>query len=230
MVAMDRNALREKLPALEKRVQEIFATMPSCHDFDHTLRVRQNAAILAQAESADLLVVDYAALLHDIGRQQELQDQGQTCHATLGAAMVKPILLELGVQEEQFIQAVAECVRTHRYRVRNDLKPSSPEAKVVFDADKLDSLGAIGLARAFNFAGRIGARVHNSRKEAMTAKSYSREDSAYREFLVKLQFLPKAMLTNSGKSLAKRRYQLMEQFFRQLEQECTGEDLQNSDL
>ncbi|NLZ63951.1 MAG: HD domain-containing protein [Lentisphaerae bacterium] len=224
---MTENKLQELLPALEAKVREIFATMPSCHDYDHTLRVRQNGAILARAEKADALLVDYAALLHDIGRQQELQDQGRTCHAALGAAMVRQILTGLGVQDEQFIQAVTDCVSTHRFRARGGVKPASLEAKVVFDADKLDSLGAIGLARSFNFAGRIGARVHNTREQALGAESYSREDSAYREFLVKLQYLPAKMLTASGRRLAAQRYQFMEDFFVRLEQECSGLDLQS---
>ncbi len=227
---MTKTELALLIPALEEKVRTMFLQMPSCHDYDHTLRVRQNAAILAQAEKADELLVDFAALLHDIGRLQELQDQGQTCHAVLGATMTAQILPDLGVRDEAFIQAVASCVRTHRYRERTAEKPASLEARVVFDADKLDSLGAVGLARAFNFAGRIGARVHNSREEALGSESYSRQDSAYREFLVKLQYLPAAMLTASGRQLATRRYQFMTEFFVRLEQECAGQDLQNLSL
>ena len=220
-----RRFLQERLPAVEEKVRELLLSMPSCHDWDHTLRVRQNARVLAEAEQADTLLVDYAVLLHDIGRRQELEDQGKTCHAALGAAMAEQLLAQLGIEALDFVDQVVACVRTHRYRGRTGEKPASLEAKVVFDADKLDSLGAIGLARAFHFAGRIGARVHNSHAEALNSKSYSQEDSAYREFLVKLRHLPKAMLTQSGRKIAERRYRLMESFFQNLNQECNGEDL-----
>lgn len=221
----NRQFLQERLPEVEQKVRELLLSMPSCHDWDHTLRVRQTARKLAEAEHADQLLVDYAALLHDIGRLQELKDQGKTCHAALGAEMAGKVLADLGIMIPEFIEQVAACVRTHRYRGRTAEKPASLEAKVVFDADKLDSLGAIGLARAFHFAGRIGARVHNSEEEALNSKSYSSEDSAYREFLVKLRHLPKAMLTESGRKFAEKRYLLMQDFFHALEQECNGKDL-----
>jgi uncharacterized protein len=221
----ERCFLLERLPAVEAKVRELLLSMPSCHDWDHTLRVRQNARVLAEAERADPLLVDYAVLLHDIGRLRELADRGKTCHAALGATMAEQLLAELGIEIADFVEQVVACVRTHRYRGRTTEKPASLEAKVVFDADKLDSLGAIGLARAFHFAGRIGARVHNSDEEALNSKSYSREDSAYREFLVKLRHLPKAMLTQSGRKIATKRYLLMQNFFQNLDQECKGHDL-----
>lgn len=224
-IPVSREFLQQCLPELEKKVQQMLLSMPSCHDWDHTVRVRQTAGKLAAAEKADLLLVDYAALLHDIGRLQELKDQGKTCHAVLGAGMAVQVLAELGIPSCTFVEQVAACVRTHRYRGRTAEKPSSLEAKVVFDADKLDSLGAIGLARSFHFAGRIGARVHNREQDALNSPSYSREDSAYREFLVKLQHLPEAMLTDSGRRIAKKRYSLMLQFFQELNLECSGEDL-----
>ena len=220
-----RQFLQQRLPDVEEKVRGLLLSMPSCHDWDHTLRVRETARKLGEAEHADLILVDYAALLHDIGRLQELKDQGKTCHAALGAAMAVQILEELDILIPEFIEQVAACVRTHRYRGRTAEKPASLEAKVVFDADKLDSLGAIGLARSFHFAGRIGARVHNTDEEALNSKSYSREDSAYREFLVKLRHLPAAMLTVSGRKIAEKRYQVMLDFFRTLDQECKGDDL-----
>ncbi|MFA6929752.1 MAG: HD domain-containing protein [Lentisphaeria bacterium] len=221
----ERQLWLELLPTLEMKVKELLLSMPSCHDWDHTLRVRENARKLAVAEHADLLLVDYASLLHDIGRLQEFKDQGKTCHAALGALMAVQVLEELGVCNPTFVEQITACVRTHRYRGRTAEKPASLEAKVVFDADKLDSLGAIGLARSFHFAGRIGARVHNSEEEALNSKSYSREDSAYREFLVKLRHLPAAMLTQSGRKIAGIRAGLMQDFFQKLNLECSGQDL-----
>ncbi len=201
------------------------ADSPACHDWDHTLRVRGNAMHLARVEGADPLVVEVAALLHDIGRPQELADQGKTDHAQLGAEMVLTLLPQLGVDDPRFIAHVAACIRTHRYRTRQpELIPQSIEAKVVFDADKLDGIGAIGIARSFHFAGRIGARVHNTEAEALSDSSYSREDSAYREYLVKLRYVKNKLLTESGRQMAKQRHEFMVAFFNQLNEETLVPD------
>lgn len=206
-------------PALQDEVRRVLCKHPECHGWDHTVRVWHNARRLAEAEGADAAVVAYAAMLHDIGRVDEDQDSGRTCHAAVGAARVPGILRALGIEDESFIGHVAECVRTHRYRGRAEASPGSAEARAVFDADKLDALGAIGIGRAFHFAGRIGARVHNTEAEALGAAAYSREDSAYREFLVKLRHLSGEMTTVSGRRMAEDRYRFMCAFFDRLQRE-----------
>ena len=210
---------------VEAKVRELLAESPSCHDWDHTQRVWRTARHLAELESADMLLVEVAALMHDIGRVAELRDQGRTCHARLGAVMTPEVLAGLGVSCHAFIDAVAECVRSHRYRQRDGVGPQSLEAKIVYDADKLDSMGAIGIGRSFHFAGRVGARVHNSEEEALNSASYSVEDSAYREYLVKLRYLRDCILTSSGRALAERRHQFMVDFFDEINREVRGADL-----
>ena len=212
------------LPELRQRVRDILAAMPHCHGWDHTLRVWHNARYIAQVEKADQAVVEYAALLHDIGRAKEFEDLGKSCHAEIGAAEIPEILAQIGITDDAFVQHVRECVYTHRYRKRETRRPETLEAKVVFDADKLDSIGAVGLGRAFHFAGRVGARVHNAREEALTSESYSAEDTAYREYLVKLQHIHENMLTEEGKRMAEQRHHFMQQFFERLNREVLGKD------
>lgn len=208
---------------VEQAARELLAESPACHDWEHTLRVHRTAVKLANAEGADLAVVEVAALLHDIGRPAELQASGKICHAELGAKMVRELLPKLGVSDTVFIEHVASCVATHRYRRRQpELLPATIEAKVLFDADKIDGIGAIGLARSFHFAGRIGACVHNMAEDALSSDSYSRQDSAYREYLVKLCHVQDALLTNSGRELARERHKFMEDFFRELNLEAYG--------
>lgn len=207
-------------PLVAEQARCILTALPACHDWDHTLRVRRLALQICRAEEGNLPIVECAALLHDIGRGQELHDQGKTCHAALGASMTPNLLHACGIVDETFVQQVTAAVRSHRYRRRTGAPPTSLEACIVFDADKLDSLGCIGLARAFHFAGRIGARVHNTAAEATASNSYSGEDTAYREFLVKLRHLPDSMLTATGKTLAAERFNGMLAFFRQLNREC----------
>ena len=211
-------------PDLLKHAQEILAASPACHDWDHTLRVLANARHLAAVEGADAAVVEYAAVLHDIGRPGELADSGRSCHAEQGAEMAAELLSSIGIEDTEFIAKVAACVLAHRYRRRNGAAPRSIEEKVVFDADKLDCIGAVGIGRAFHFAGRIGARVHNTREQALGSASYSREDSAYREYLVKLQHVHEQMLTGEGKRIARSRNRFMVDFFDRICCEVRGED------
>ena len=189
----------------------------SCHDFDHTLRVMHNAELLLNHyPEADREIVMLGALLHDIARPEEDASCGRQCHARLGAAKVPALLKECNFPETLFAP-VSAAVKTHRFRDKNE--PETIEADIVFDADKLDSLGAVGLGRAFLFAGRLNARVHNRETEALNSESYSREETAYREYLVKLRYLPRRMRTAAGRKIAVGRAAFMTEFFERMDQE-----------
>ena len=199
-------------------VKAKLANAPGCHDYAHTLRVLHNAELLLQTEpDADSFVVRTAALFHDFARPEELASDGKQDHAQLGADLVRIELEQLDC-EPDFVDHVTSCIRTHRYRGK--LIPDTLEAKIVYDADKLDSTGAFGIARAFHFAGRIGACLHNTAEEAVNSDAYGRNDSAYREYLVKLRHLPEKMLTESGRELAKERAVFMDEFFTRLNNEA----------
>jgi uncharacterized protein len=206
---------------LTEAVRARLADAPACHDVDHTFRVLHHARLIAAREpTAEVSVVTAAALLHDIGRPEEMSCQGAICHAELGAGLAPAILRECGFTDEAFVAHVVACVRSHRFR--GGTAPATLEAKIVYDADKLDSIGAIGIGRAFHFAGRIGARVHNREAEAVAGASYGREDSAYREYLVKLRRVPECLLTASGRDLAAARAERMTRFFADLNEEAYG--------
>lgn len=204
-----------------ERVRRELGEAPGCHDFAHTLRVLKNAERIASEEpGCDLDEVRFGALLHDVARPEELASGGRLCHAALGAEKSRRILQEEGCGDAAFMDHVSEIVRTHRYR--GSLKPATPEARIVYDADKLDSLGAFGVARAFHFAGRIGACLHNTEQEALASESYSNQDSAYREYLVKLRGLPDHLLTDSARRIAADRAAFMREFFDRLNEEQEG--------
>lgn len=207
---------------LVRQIRALLESAPGCHDWDHTCRVLANARHLAEAEVADLRIVCFSALLHDIGRVEEMVAKGKFCHAELGARRVPALLTEAGETDSAFIEQVVHCVRAHRYRSHGNERPQTLESRVIYDADKLDAIGAIGLGRAFHFAGRTGARLHNSSKEALSNVSYSREDTAYREYLVKLRHLREAMLTCAGRQAAEQRHRFMQDFFRELHREIKG--------
>ena len=171
---------------------------------------------------ARLDILAPAALLHDIGRNKESRSQGGICHADHGAELATPILRKLGYDDNQ-TAAICHCIRAHRYR--SATVPESLEAKILFDADKLDSIGAIGIGRAFLFAGQIGARLHNAEIDPATTDSYSTEDTAYREFQVKMSRVRDQMLTPIGRELAHRRHEFMEVYFAELNLEIYGSEL-----
>jgi uncharacterized protein len=202
--------------ALYRAVEEKLASGASCHDLDHTLRVISNAKKLLENSEADKEIVLLAALLHDIARPEEEKSKGKVCHARLGAEIAPAMLKEAGFSENIAVQ-VANAIRSHRFRGRNE--PETIEADIVFDADKLDSLGAAGIGRAFLFAGHENARLHNTEAEALAADAYSKNDTAYREFLVKLRYLPRKMRTAAGRKLAVERAAFMTRFFEQLNNE-----------
>lgn len=189
----------------------------SSHDLDHTIRVMHNTErLLAAYPEANSDVVRLSALLHDIARPDEDAGNGSCCHAELSAVYAAEILETAGVPPEISAQVV-NSIRRHRFR--RGAAPDTLEARILYDADKLDSLGAVGLGRAFLFAGHCNARLHNSEAEALAAPPYSREDTAYREYLVKLRHVPEKMFTIEGKKIAVQRLQFMEEFFSALEAE-----------
>ena len=190
-----------------------------CHGPDHTERVHNLALHIGSLMNARLDILSAAALLHDIGRSHEMLSQGKICHATKGAEMARIILTGLDFSPERQ-KAILHCIESHRYR--NKKVPETLEAKILFDADKLDSIGAIGIGRAFLFAGQVGARLHNRGVDVKKTRSYSTEDTAYREFLVKLCKIKDKMLTPEGKRLAAERHEFMEIFFKRLDKEIHG--------
>ncbi len=204
---------------LREAVRRELCDAPGCHDFDHTERVLRNAEMLAGLElkaedSRSFLAVSLAALLHDIARPEEMKSNGKICHAQAGYGKAIRFLRECGCCDEELIQLVANAVKRHRYRGKD--QPENLIDKILYDADKLDSIGAVGVGRAFHFAGRIGARLHNPAEEAVAGEAYGREDSAYREYLVKLRSVPERMLTVSGRAAAAERAEFMHEFFRRL--------------
>ncbi len=205
---------------LQNEARRYYETDDGSHRWDHVKRVMALAEHLARCEGADLEVVRVAALFHDIGRAEERRTQGRVCHARYGAELTRKILQRHGLPEE-FIKRVVEAIATHRFR--SPKRPESLEAKVLFDADKLDALGAVGIGRAFLFAGAVGARLHNPEVNLEETQPYSLEDTAWREFKLKLSKIKDQMLTREGRRLAEGRYRFMEEFFKRLHQEVAGE-------
>jgi uncharacterized protein len=209
----------EILAAVKADARAFFRDARGSHDWDHTERVYRLCERIGRKEGADQGVLRLAALLHDIGRDQEDRSSGKICHSRAGAALAKNILESHGLDPDT-IRDIVHCVRTHRFRKR--AVPKTLEAKVLFDADKLDSIGAVGISRAFLFAGEVGARLHDKDLEIHKTKPYTREDTAYREYLVKLARVKGRVFTREGKRIAAERHRYMAGFFNRLNKEMDG--------
>ncbi|MFA5716544.1 MAG: HD domain-containing protein [Desulfobulbaceae bacterium] len=196
------------------------------HGPDHIERVYRTALAIGRKLHARLDILAAAALLHDIGRRQETAGRGSVCHARKGAEMAAAILADLGISPGD-IEAVVHCIRSHRFR--GGESPQTLEAEILFDADKLDSIGAIGIGRAFLFAGQVGARLHDAEIDHAHTRPYSAEDTAYREFRVKLSRVRDQMRTGPGRKLAEQRHAFMEIFFDELNREIYGSDSEHCD-
>ena len=192
----------------------------SAHDFDHVLRVAAMADRIAQAEGADREVVQAAALLHDIGLAE-----GRAGHETSAAKRAQDILRAQGY-DDIFCERVAHAIEAHRFR--SGPTPQSLEAQVLFDADKLDAIGAIGVARAFAFGAYRGQRLwgvvppdYADRLDG--AEADPREHTAVHEFHFKLSKIKDRVFTATGKRLAAERHAFMVKFYERLDQEVRGD-------
>ena len=196
------------------------ADADSAHDFDHVLRVVAMADRIAQAEGADREIVRAAALLHDIGL-----DEGRAGHETSAANRAKEVLREHGYAET-FCDSVAHAIEAHRFR--SGPVPQTLEARVLFDADKLDAIGAIGVARAFAFGAHRGQRLWSEVPSDYAdplngVEADPRQHTAVHEFHVKLSKIKDRMFTATGRQIAAERHAFMVKFYEQLDREVTGE-------
>lgn len=216
---------KELLGNIEAEARKYFVDASGCHDWTHVERVRALAGRIARAEGADRFVVEAAALLHDIAKTEEMRAKGGFCHAEEGAKRAGPILERLGVGPEAVDHIVA-CIGTHRKR--KEAEPESPEAKILFDADKLDSIGAVGVARDFFFAGTIGKKLYSGREAEYAHdgidRSYTEDDTALLEYELHLKHIKDRMLTKTGKAIARGRSAFMRDFFRQFRKEAEGKE------
>lgn len=192
----------------------------SAHDFDHVLRVLALAEKLARAEGADIEIVHTAALLHDIARADEDTTGGD--HAQMAAERAKDILRARGGAPAK-IDAIAHVIESHRFRT--NAPPQTIEAQVLFDADKLDSIGAIGVARAYQVSGALNQRLWSEVAPDTMATRQQRNSnhSAYAEFVVKLSKVRERLFTATARKIANDRHAYMSEFFARLEKEIHGD-------
>jgi uncharacterized protein len=208
------------MPTLQQ-ARAWYAEADPVHDFDHVLRVYRMAERIAQAEGADLEIVRAAALLHD-AEGATPGGASRTDHHHASAAFAAQVLAAEGWEASR-IEAVQHAIRAHRFR--GGEAPQTLEAQVLFDADKLDVLGAIGAARVIGYATLAGKPWYAAPSEQFlrTGREEPGEPhSAYHEHLFKLRKIKERLFTATGRDIAVERDRYLEEFFERLIDEWRG--------
>jgi uncharacterized protein len=212
------------LVELERRVQTKLSADATGHDQWHVSRVRRLAVILANEEGADQLVVEAAALLHDLYRPEESRE-GLLHYGPEALAGMRTLLLEVEFPPEK-IDAVLHCVEVHEnYGFSGDQTRASLEAFILRDADRLDAVGAIGIARVFMFSGAHGRSLWEPDERPKHWSANQRPGgSAITHFYEKLLRLEEEMHTQTARRCARRRHEFMERFLEEFFAEWRGDD------
>ncbi|MGJ8591344.1 MAG: HD domain-containing protein [Aquaticitalea sp.] len=191
------------------------------HDWFHIERVYKNSMLIAKKENVDVLIVQLGALLHDIA-----DSKFHNGDETVGPKVAREFLFNINV-DSKVIEHVISIIENISYKGGNVVQTfKSPELDVVQDADRLDALGAIGIARTFNYGGYKNRKLYDPSIEPnlnMTKEEYkASNDPTINHFYEKLLLLKDRMNTKTGRKIAEKRHQFMELYLNQFYDEWNG--------
>ncbi len=199
-------------------IKIIFENDSSGHDFYHSLRVYKAATRMAEIEHAAMLPVQLAALLHDVDDAKLFNTSGQLSNAVT-------FMMQEKVPQET-IAFVCRVIQEVSFKGTESVTPSSLEGMIVQDADRLDAIGAIGIARTFAYGGNRNRVLYNPAEKpllAMTKEEYiNNEGTSINHFYEKLLKLKDLMNTDTAKEIAEKRHAFLEDFLEQFYAEWDG--------
>lgn len=212
------------MPIIEKTIAFVKQKLENAeggHDWFHIERVYKNALLIAKDEKCDEVIVKLGALLHDIA-----DSKFHNGDETIGPKVAREFLESENV-EESIIEHVINIINNISFKGGNFEKEfSSIELEIVQDADRLDAIGAIGIARAFNYGGYKNRQLYNPDivpNLSMSKEEYKNSKSpTLNHFYEKLLLLKDKMNTNTGRKIAQNRHNFMETFLVQFDDECSG--------
>lgn len=203
-------------------VKKVLSDAEGGHDWWHIYRVWKLSKHIAKTENVNNFIVELGALLHDIADSKFYNGDEE-----IGPCKAKKFLNSLGVQKDLIIH-VENIISNISFKGKNHIqKFKSLELDIIQDADRLDAIGAIGIARTFNFGGYKGKEIYNPEIKPnlnMTKEEYKNNNSpTLNHFYEKLLLLKDRMNTNTGKYIAKHRHEFMKQFLAEFYKEWDGE-------
>lgn len=206
-------------------VQQTLEGAEGGHDWFHIERVYNNATLIAKNEVVDTLVVSLAALLHDIA-DAKFNDGNETVGPQLAKNFLDSIQIDTGTVDH--VVAIIENISfKNSFNSANKKTFHSLELQVVQDADRLDAIGAIGIARAFNYGGYKNRGLYdpeNTPNLQMSKEEYKNSTApTINHFYEKLLLLKNKMTTVTGKELAEKRHEFMQLYLDQFYKEWNGE-------
>ncbi len=192
----------------------------SAHDKEHIYRVLYSALDIARGENCvDYDVLICACLLHDIARQEQSENPA-ICHAEAGAEKAYKFLTESGF-DVSFAEKVKHCISSHRFRKNN--APESTEAKILFDADKIDAAGTLGIARTLVYQGAMCEPLYSLLPDGRVSDGTNDETpSFFQEYKYKLEKIYSRFYTKRGKEISEERRKTAESFYNDMLREVSS--------
>ena len=210
---------QEQLKAMEQYAKRVLGSDTSGHDWSHIERVFNTTKTIAEAEGADLFICEAASLLHDVIDDKIVQDPAEALKK------LKEFLTSIEVAPGE-IEAIESIITRMSFKNHQENQELSLEGRVVQDADRLDAIGAIGIARVMCYSGSTGRPIHKPEmkpRENLTPEEYRNgESTAIMHFYEKLLKLKELMNTDYGKKLAKGRHEFLELYLEQFYAEWEG--------
>ena len=187
----------------------------AAHDPEHIFRVLYRSLSIAskRSEAVNFDVLIASCLLHDIGREEQFKNQN-ICHAEIGGRMAREFLLKNGWQEKD-AEHVNKCIASHRFRGNN--APETLEAKILFDSDKLDVTGCLGIARTLIYSGTMDIQLYAVKNgEICFGENKNDEDTFLKEYNIKLKNLYNKFYTKEAEEMAKAQKDYTQLFYDKL--------------
>ncbi|KAG0511593.1 MAG: Metal dependent phosphohydrolase [Nitrosopumilales archaeon] len=202
-------------PEIYNEVKKWMRKNDPAHDFEHVLRVYETAKMICTKEKANKKLVLYSVLLHDIASFPK-NDKRSKISSTKSSKEAKKILKKFSFPDEE-IKIISNAIEDHSFS--KNKKPTSLEGKILQDADRIDAIGAIGIARTFAVGGSENRPFYNKSDPFCSIRNPNDQNWTLDHFYKKLLVIESKMNTKSGKKEAKRRTKILRRFLTDLKRE-----------